>query len=232
MMYGSKYRQDWAPEPVDAGAWTELFGKLLLDAQNQTRYRNLGELEWAFSVSDSIVKSVNSTIMPSVRQNSPTQSKLNALHALIEIATAITYAPKSEVLDAVRSSRVPKFLMDEMFKVIDVMSDLDIKRVATKEKAFASKVAELRHQPRILWEGNMWTDLDEVSRVFKGPGPINFRRVYQNIRTNIYESRKGPKRAMNVIQKEVLDCIDSDTCFETRYNAINFLVDTAVFLGQ
>ncbi|PMD35954.1 hypothetical protein L207DRAFT_569355 [Hyaloscypha variabilis F] len=233
MMAASK-KEEWAPAPADSRPWTHVFEKALASVATEDNVRFVGERQWADAVSQSIINSVQCQIIPQVFSRAPTQYKLNALHALIEIASAIAYAPQSTASDLVRTGRVPAFLIDEMYKVTELMSEVDVKRVIA-EKAFVDKVRELRQRPQILWEGSTWNGLDDVLRVFKDPGPVDFRRIYQKIEDNIaasYGRRKSVKWAMSIIQADVSSYLKSDTCVETRYNAMNVLVDIVLLMQK
>jgi hypothetical protein len=233
MMAASKKKEEWTPMAADSRPWTHVFEQALAEVKDYGLCgRYLGENEWANAVSQSIVQSVNCIIIPHIFERCSTQHKLNALHALIEIASAIAYAPQSKASDLVRTGKVPPYLINEMFKITDLMSDIDIKRVIS-EKAFVGKVRELRHEPRIFWTGNTWTALDDVLRVFKDPGPVDFRRIYQRIEDNAsgsYARRKSVKWVVNIIHNEISGYLNGDTCFETRYNAMNVLIDIAALM--
>jgi hypothetical protein len=172
-------------------------------------------------------------MMQNIYRNAPTQDKLDALHTLIEIATAIAYTPQKVASDMVSFYKVHKVLVNKMFSVIEYMSNLDIKRVIS-EKAFLNKVKELRQQPRLPWAGSTWNELDDLLRVFKDPGPVDFRKIYRQIEGNMdeyyeeyYDRRKSIKWVMRTVENDILGYLTGDTCLETRYNAMNALVDIA-----
>jgi hypothetical protein len=234
MMAASKKKVEWTPAAADSRPWTHVFEQALSNAEAEGSFRYMGEHQWASAVSQSIIKSVQCMIMPNVFLQAPTQSKLNALHALIEIATATAYAPQIVASNLVRMGRGPRFLIDKMFKVTEYMSDVDMKRVIS-EKAFVDKVRELRQQPRILWEEDTWNGLDDLLRLFKDPGPVDFRRIYQRIDENMNETYgrcKSVKWIMQIIQKDISDYLNGDTCFEARYNAMNVLVDITMVVAK
>lgn len=234
MMAASKKREEWVPAAADLSPWAHVFEKTLDKLVAYENHQCMSEYRWACAVSESLVHSVECQIIPTVFPGSATQRKLDALHALIEMATAIAYAPKSVASEFVRTGRVPAVLISGIFKIVELMSDLDIKRVIS-EKAFVAKVRELRHKPKILWEGDTWIELGDLLRIFRDPGPIDFRRVHRKIEENMtddYDRRKGSKWVMIQIQSDVLSYLTVDTCFETRYNAMNILVDVATLMQK
>jgi hypothetical protein len=151
MMAASKKSQEWAPEAIDSRIWTQMFEQALDEMEHRDPI--IGPGQWATIVSQGIVRTVDALIMSRVTKYSCTNSKINALHALIEMSTAIAYAPRSEASDAIRSGNIPAFLVNEMWKVANMMSGLDIKRLF-KEEALHGKVREPRQHPLVEWEGD------------------------------------------------------------------------------
>jgi hypothetical protein len=66
--------------------------------------------------------------MSNIYRTGLTQNKLETLHILIEIATAIASTRQKVASDMVSIWKVHKFLIDEMFSVVHFMSNLDIRR--------------------------------------------------------------------------------------------------------
>jgi hypothetical protein len=180
MMAVAKQQEEWTPAPAESRQWSQIFKQILADVEAGESLGHMPETQRAYVLSKSIKNSIQTQMMPNIYNNAPTQVKLDALHTLIEIATAIAYTPQKVASDMVSFCEVHKFLIEKMFSVIKYMSNLDIKRVIS-EKAFLNKVKELRQQPRLPWAGSTWNELDDLLRVFKDPGPVDFRKIYRTI---------------------------------------------------
>jgi len=233
MMSASKKQEEWTPAPAESRQGTQIFKQILAEVEAGESLGYMMESQRALVLSKSIKNSIQTLMMQNIYRNAPTQDKLDALHTLIEIATAIAYTPQKVASDMVSFLEIHKFLIDKMFSVITYMSNLDIKRVIS-EKAFVNKVKELRQQPRLPWAGSTWNELDDLLRVFKDPGPVDFRKIYRKIEENLdeyYDRRKSLKWVMRTVENDILVYLTGDTCLETRYNAMNALVDIAAVVG-
>jgi hypothetical protein len=233
MMAASKKQEEWTPAPAESRQGTQIFEQILAEVEAGESLGYMMESQRAYVLYKSIENSIQTQMMPNVYMRAPTQDKLDALHTLIEMATAIAYTPQKVASDMVSFYRVHKFLIDKMFSVITYMSNLDIKRVIS-EKAFLNKVKELRQQPRLPWAGSTWNELDDLLLVFKDPGPVDFRKIYRKIEENMdeyYDCRKSLKWVMRTVENDILGYLTGDTCLEARYNAMNALVDIAAVVG-
>jgi hypothetical protein len=233
MMAASKKQEEWTPAPAESRQGTQIFKQILAEVEAGESLGHMMESQRALVLSKSIKNSIQTLMMQNIYRNAPTQDKLDALHTLIEMATAIAYTPQKVASDMVSFFEIHKFLIDKVFSVITYMSNVDIKRVIS-EKAFLNKVKELRQQPRLPWAGSTWNELDDLLLVFKDPGPVDFRKIYRKIEENMdeyYDRRKSLKWVMRTVENDILGYLTGDTCLEARYNAMNALVDIAAVVG-
>ncbi|PMD19023.1 hypothetical protein NA56DRAFT_647476 [Hyaloscypha hepaticicola] len=233
MMAASKQQEEWTPAPAESRRGTHIFEQILANVEAGGRLGHMPESQRAYFLFRSVENSIQNQVMPNISRMGPTQDKLDALHTLIEIATAIASTRQKVASDMVSVWKVHKFLIDEMFNVVHFMSNLDIRRVIS-EKAFLDKVKQLRQQPRIAWEGDTWNGLDDLLRVFKDPGPVDFRKIYRtiNFKMDGYDRGKSLKWVMRIVENDILGYLTGETCLETRYNAMNAMVDIAIVVNS
>jgi len=93
MMKVSQTREEWTSPPVDFQGHTEVLEQVLDGKQRQ--HGDTGTIAWTQSVAQAIVDSLESMVIPKVYGRANFQTKVNALHVLIETATAIAYASKN-----------------------------------------------------------------------------------------------------------------------------------------
>ncbi|KAL5329857.1 hypothetical protein ACEPPN_003377 [Leptodophora sp. 'Broadleaf-Isolate-01'] len=189
--------------------------------------RGRSETDWASIVSETIKTSIQTMIFPYLRYRPHPQTKINALHVLIEIATATAYAPRCTSSDLIRAGSLPKTLLGNMLEIAEKMSGSERKTVL-EEQAFLCKVKALRHQPMIAWNGNTWTSLDEILRLMKDPGPVDFRMIFDQLSSQIKSGRGVTSIATavrKIIRNDITSYVTPSTCFQTKYNAMNVLVD-------
>ncbi|KAG4435515.1 hypothetical protein IFR05_009014 [Cadophora sp. M221] len=189
--------------------------------------RGRSEPEWAWFVTETIETSIQTMIFPYLHYRPHAQTKINALHVLIEVATATAYAPRSTASDLIRSGSLPKTLLSNMLEIAEKMSGSERKTVL-EEQAFLCKVKSLRHQPMIPWNGNTWTSLDEILRLMNDPGPVDFRMIFDQLFSQIKSGRGVTPIATavrKIIRNDITSYVTPSTCFETKYNAMNVLVD-------
>ena len=199
-----------------------------LDDQVSSGYGR-SESDWAADVTDKIKTSLESMILPYTRHRAHPQTKINALHVLIEIATAV-YAPRSTAADMIRKGSLPRILLDYMLEIAERMSGSE-RNTVLEEQAFLSKVKTLSYQPMILWEGSTWTALDEVLRLMKDPSPVGFRMILDQLTSQIHSGHGVASIATGVrriIKSDITSYITPCTCFESKYNAMNVLVDAGI----
>ncbi|KAH7354942.1 hypothetical protein BKA65DRAFT_394657 [Rhexocercosporidium sp. MPI-PUGE-AT-0058] len=185
------------------------------------------ETEWASIVTETIKISIQTMILPYLRYRPHPQTKINALHLLIEIATATAYAPRSTASDLIRQGSLPRILLSNMLDIAERMSGSERKTVL-EEQAFLCKVKTLRHQPMIAWDGNAWNALDEILRLVKDPGPVDFRMIFHQLSSQIRSGRGLTSIATavrKIIRNDITSYVTPGTCFETKYNAMNVLAD-------
>ncbi len=60
------------------------------------------------------------------------ETKVNVLHALIEISTAVAYTPKGQVSDSVRHGSLPHFLINKMYDIVKKLTSAEVKRVGSE----------------------------------------------------------------------------------------------------
>ena len=114
------------------------------------------------------------------------------------------------------------------------MSASELKNL-TEEKSFLGKVKELRYDPLVVCNDNTWNDLSEVLRVAKDPGPVDFRRIVHHITQllkNEYRSDKIATTVRKFSRSNFPFDVTATSCFETKYNALNALLDIALLLVE
>ncbi|KAE8448630.1 hypothetical protein EG329_009055 [Mollisiaceae sp. DMI_Dod_QoI] len=112
------------------------------------------------------------------------------------------------------------------------MSTSEMKQLV-EEGGFLSKVKGLRQTPVKKWEGDTWNGLDEILRVVKDHGPVDFRRIYSEVDLKIKDSYYSSASGVPIvksIRNEILSYISRSMCFETKYNAMNALADIGILL--
>jgi hypothetical protein len=162
------------------------------------------------------------------------KTKVSALHALVEIAMAVAHAPKNADSDDVRNGKAPGVLMESMLQVLEFMDDNDLKSVA-KEEAFLFKAKGLSRKPRQEFdlssqedECSIWSGLEDVFRLLKVPGPIDFQRCSKKVKGTLeldQKSHLSGVQIVKVIRNEICAEVSRGTCYETKYNALDALVD-------
>ena len=156
------------------------------------------------------------------------RTRLGALHALIEIATAVAYAPHGVSPDVVRKSDVTAFLIKSMCKILKEMEEYEIGYVVS-EKAFVETLKQLRHNPLVPWIGKAWNSLDNVLRFLRNSAPVDFRQCVGEIDDRLEKQddnyNKNRDMVVKIIRNEISGYFKKDTCFGTKYNALNALVD-------
>lgn len=165
------------------------------------------------------------------------KTKLSVLNALIEIATAVAFAPRSAVSNHVRGGRFPLFLIDHMYSILQPLSDLQIK-IVVSEKSFVRKVKELRYTTGICWNDQQWKNLEEVLRLVKDLGTIDFRTCYMDAcktleRRHTYQSggsQTMEESIIKIIRYQITSCISNQSSYEAKYNALNALADIGISL--
>lgn len=217
--------------------WSVMFEKLL---ENKDIMSNApgDDDAWAKAVASGITQTTEATIMSHLATHASFKTKLTSLHALIDIATGIAFAPPSAVPDFVRRSPVPAYLMDNICRILKQMADVEIKWVVS-EKTFVRKVRELRYTTGTCWNDQRWKTLDEVLRLVKHAGAINFRKCCKMVREHLGPAYKSPPRGIHttkeesvikIIRNEISSCINKESCFDAKYNALNALADIGITL--
>jgi hypothetical protein len=234
MMKGGTAKEEYQP---GFEQWFEYLEKALAEKEARLSHypseTEWASVEWANAVTDTIIESVKRKIQWSIYRASFFRAKINALHALIEIASGVAYAPKSKASDLIRNGRLPKFLIESMYNIALLMSDSDISQTAAEE-AFLGKVKDLRHNPQVPWEGDTWNGLDDVLRVLKDFGPVDFRMIFTSFK-ELHDTGRTThdiigRYILDSIRKEISNYVDQGTCFDTMYNAMNVLVDIGIAL--
>ncbi|KAK0119838.1 hypothetical protein ONS95_011270 [Cadophora gregata] len=215
--------------PRDFSHWDAHLQQALDDQVSAGYVRN--EADWATTITKTIQTSLESMIFPYIRHRAHPQTKINALHVLIETATATAYAPRSTAADMIRNSSLPRTLLSCMLEIAEKMSGSERKTVL-EEQAFLHKVKTLRYQPMISWNGNTWTALDELLRLMKDPGPVGFRMIFDQLSSQIGSGRGVTSIATGVrriIKSDITSYVTPSTCFELEDNAMNVLADAGTF---
>jgi hypothetical protein len=86
--------------------------------------------------------------MPQVRNGATLQTKVNALHLLIDIVIGIAYGPQGTASDMVRAGTAPPSLITTMYDILSDMKENEKNRLSRAD-AFMEKVKELRICPRV-----------------------------------------------------------------------------------
>ncbi|KAL2070616.1 hypothetical protein VTL71DRAFT_13642 [Oculimacula yallundae] len=197
--------------------------------------RGRSETDWAMMVVETIKSSIETELMKYLRVRAHPKTKINALHVLIEVATATAYAPRGIASDLIRNGPLPRTLLNRMLEITEKMSGSE-RQTVLEEKAFLCKVRTLRHQPMVAWEGKTWNSLDEILRLMKDPGPVDFKIIFDQIANQI-QSGQGVKAKATairrIIKNDITSYVTPSTCFETKYNAMSVLADAgALFIEE
>jgi hypothetical protein len=108
MMKGGTAKEEYQP---GFEQWFQYIEKALAEKEaGLSHYPSDSEwasLEWANAVTDTIIESVKRKIQWSLYRASFFRAKINALHALIEIASGVAYAPKSKASDSSEMAAFP-----------------------------------------------------------------------------------------------------------------------------
>jgi hypothetical protein len=175
------------------------------------------------STAEHLVKSFGKSRLLNVK------TKVGALHALVEMAMAIDQAP-----DDVRNGKAPEVLMESMLLILESMDVVDLGKTS-REEAFLSKVKQLRRRPGQGHDCRVWSGLDEVFRLLKVSRPIDFRRCSRKVRDILevdQEAQYSGVQILKIIQNEICAPVYQGTCFETKYNALDALVEIAYHLTE
>jgi len=162
------------------------------------------------------------------------KTKISALHAVVEMAMAIDHAQKYAASDDVRNGKAPGVLMESMLQILESVDDIDLKSLV-KEEAFLFKGQELRRKPRQKFDipsqefdCSIWSGLEDIFRLLKVPGSIDFQRGSKKVKDTLEvksESHLSGVQIVKVIRNEICAEASQGTCNETKYNALDALVD-------
>lgn len=171
-------------------------------------------------------------VLPHLRSAPHIDTKINALLLMIEVAKAVAYAPEGKVPDFIRNNGPPRFLQHEMFKVVSTFLASET-RLLVEEKSFICQLKELRYKPMVIWKGDTWNALDEILRVLKDDGPVDFKRIPQGIKDSI-ANRGSTSNIGSMVAREVwteiAGYVSASSCYETKYNALNTVVDIVIHM--
>lgn len=217
----------WRQAPLDFSHYIPNFEKSLESIDCQS----VGEKEWAKVVGKKIAACVQADIISQTHERCNVQTRINAMNAILEIATAVAYTPGA-VADRVRAGHTPNYLIASLYMIAEKFSEPEAKRML-KERWFLETLKQLRTDPGIPWEGDTWNGLDDVLRVLKDSGPVDFRRIFRTIKERLEEgSKSASSPIIKAIRREISDYVTHDSCFETKYNALNVLADISTGLLQ
>lgn len=175
------------------------------------------------STAEHLVKSFGKSRLLNVK------TKVSALHALAEMAMAIDHAP-----DDVRNGKAPEVLMESMLLILESMDDVDLGNTS-REEAFLFKVRQLRRRPGQGYDCRVWSALDDVFRLLKASRPIDFRRCSSKVKDILrvdQESQYSGDQIYKIIRNEICAPVYQGTCFETKYNALDTLVEISYHLAK
>jgi hypothetical protein len=147
-----------------------------------------GEEDFAVTMTQIILNLIKDKIMPRVGNGANMQTKVNALHLLMDIAMGIAYGPPGTATDMLRAGTAPPSIITTMY---DILSDLkeNEKTRLSREDAFLEKVKKLRCGPRQDSALPVWKGLDEVLRLLDFPGIVDFRFCYDAVQMLLSDKR-------------------------------------------
>lgn len=212
----------------------EDFEQHLYGQNHEQKYGQMEQGQWGHYMSAILTQWLEKRILPHLNWGVHPQTKINALHVLIDMATGIAYtaASGSTISTYISDSDVPRLLIENMYKIVEKMSTAEMKQL-TEEEGFIFKVKTLRQRPLLPLESDKWDDLDEVLRVVKHPGPVNFKWFYSAIEKSLdsdsYKRASGDA-TIKIIRNDIIPYVTRSMCFETKYNALNILADVGRLL--
>ncbi|CAG8981428.1 hypothetical protein HYALB_00012773 [Hymenoscyphus albidus] len=203
-----------------------------------------GEAAWGAKISQTITKMVHEKVVPQATDKyAHIDTRINALHLLIDTAMGVAYAPSGIASDSVRSGTAPRMIVLAIYEVLSKMTEMDIRRMGKDEVAFLDKVTELRLRPRESCNNTAtWKDLDDILRLLGYPGTVNFRVVFGNFKYCIENGFSSVVRAhymrtgknansdyvVRIIRNSIVAYVSPSSCFETKINALNALADIGI----
>lgn len=198
----------------------------------------VGEQALGTRISAIILKMVREKVVPqAAHQHAHIDTKINALHLLVDTAMGVAYAPQEIVSDSVRAGPVPAALIQAMYEILDTMTDYDVKSLTRDEVAFLDKIKELRHNPRELCDPNTWKHLDDVLRLLRYSGEVDFKKPLGIIKGFFATGLTSAKNSnsdfvVRIIRNSIVSYILPSSCFKTKINALNALADIGMCLME
>jgi len=211
--------------------WDEVFQASLAEKSSLV---HLDDVAWARVFSETLIETTQSLLTSKLSTVSQHTDKRLVLNALIEIATAVAFAPSNAASDLIRKGAAPVFLMDSMFKIMLTMSTEDAAHF--KGDTFPTKVRELRQTTGECWNDQTWEDLDDISRLLRDfSGPISFRKgleeIHRLLSTQAYDltsRRQAEDYIIRFIQNEISGIVTQNSLFDTKRSALNALADIGI----
>lgn len=216
------------------------FSEVLTEFQQSLGEDNstLGGEAWGTRVSAIMLAMVREKIVPqAAHQYAHLDTKINALHLLIDTAMGVAYAPQDITSDSVRAGPVPAALIQALYEILESMTDYDVKSLTRDEAAFLEKVKELRHNPREPCDPSPWKHLDDVLRLLRFTGEVGFKKPLSIIQGFMATGLTLAKNynsdfVVRVIRNSIVFCVLPSSCFKTKMNALNALADIGMCLME
>ncbi|EHK99676.1 hypothetical protein M7I_4455 [Glarea lozoyensis 74030] len=192
--------------------------------------------DFAVRMTEIILRFVKNKIMPCVGREAALQTKVNALHVLMDIALGIAHAPPAPVSELMRRGTAPPSLVTTMYDVLSEVRESEKMKLA-REHAFMRKVKALRAFDREDSAVPVWKGLDEVLRLLGFEGTVDFRFCYDAVWMLLNDEKYAGGACINtgsvvlrIVRNDIAGFVSAKSTFETKIYALNALADIGMAL--